>query len=122
MSQNQVEIVRRAKQNFIDIQNDLLGSSFHNFDVNFNLFMNFCETNDIMNTITEPLKESTKVDLEGWWTNIHTTGGSMAGSKRYELPPDPDDQHRCSRNPARRLRTVPGRHDEAVAPHGNDLP
>lgn len=92
MTKEKEKNVRLALRDFIAYSRDLLDSKFQNFGNNLKIFIDFCETNDIMKTITEPLKLNSKVNLKDWWEEFSKTGGSFVGSKHYELPVNEEDR------------------------------
>lgn len=55
----------------------------------FNGFIFFCESDEIMQTITTPLKE-TNVPFEEWWNDKRVWPN---GSRKFELPPDQENRN-----------------------------
>lgn len=83
--------VERSIRKFKNLANDVLSARYSTWDDNFNGFLHHCETDTVMQVITEPLKNNPHVDLESWYGNFQRSGG-MIGSKRYSLPVDEDDR------------------------------
>ncbi len=79
----QVEISFRK---FSDNAEDLESSDYNTFDTNLSIFLNHCENDEIMKTITSPLKNTEifdKCDKE-----FLSKGGSMVGSSKITFPED----------------------------------
>lgn len=91
MSGVNITDIRKAKKRFYDLQSDLLTSKQYNFENNLKLFVQFCETDEIMKKVTEPLKNNRQANVKKWWEDLRKTGGSFVGSKRYVMPSDPEE-------------------------------
>ena len=82
-TQKQVEISFRK---FSDYAEDLDSSDYNTFDSHLSIFLNHCENDEIMRTITTPLKNAEvfdKCDKE-----FLSKGGSMVGSSKITFPED----------------------------------
>lgn len=79
--------VKKSFQKFQDYGSDVLNSDFHDFTARFKIFIHHCESDGIMKIITSQLKEM-DVNFQEWWEKGQKTGGSMVGSKRFDLPLD----------------------------------
>lgn len=90
MSEDLVTQVRKAKRRFYDLQSDLIGSKYHNFENHLKAFLDFTENDPILKQVIQELKSQDSTDINRWWDDFNKTGGSMVGSKRYSLPTDPD--------------------------------
>jgi len=79
--------IKTSFQKFQDYSSDVLSSNFHDFNARFKIFIHHCESDEIMKIITSQLKEM-NVHFQEWWEKGQKTGGSMVGSKRFDLPLD----------------------------------
>jgi hypothetical protein len=80
----QVEISFRK---FNDYAVYLLSSSYNLFNTRFNIFLNHCETDEVMSVICNQLK-NTDVNVDEWYEKGRSTGGSFVGSCQFDLPVD----------------------------------
>jgi len=65
----------------------VMGSNYSTAETFFNSFMKFCETDQVLLTITSPLKE-VNVPFDDWWNRSYPNG-----SRKFELPDDPLKQY-----------------------------
>lgn len=91
-SEDNLTRIRLTLRKFYDYANDLMRSRHHNFNDNLRIFVEFCEKGEFMKDITSELKSNPNVDLDKWWKDFQSTGGSMVGSKRYALPINDEDR------------------------------
>jgi hypothetical protein len=84
--------IERSFRRFGDYSKDLLNSNFKTFPINLNIFIDFCENDEIMRIISAQLKSNENVDVNKWYSNFQKTGGSITGSKEYVLPIDEEDR------------------------------
>ncbi|MCK4795872.1 MAG: hypothetical protein KAT05_00750 [Spirochaetes bacterium] len=86
------EILKRKKieisfRKFVDYSNDVLKSDYNTFSTRLKILIHHCENDPVMKIITNQLK-NIDVDFDGWMANSMESGGSMAGSKEFNLPVD----------------------------------
>lgn len=79
----QVEISFRK---FLDSVEDLESSDYNTFDTHLSIFLNHCENDEIMKTITAPLKNTEIFDKGD--KEFLSKGGSMVGSSNITFPED----------------------------------
>lgn len=83
---------KEAKRKFTNYATDLSNSNGHTFENALNIFLDFCESDEVMVTITKPLKENMNVDVGKWYEDFSKSGGSLIGSGRFVLPTNEDDR------------------------------
>lgn len=81
--------ILRAFRRFNDYNIDLLQSDYHTFGTRLEIFIDFCENDEIMGFITSQLKT---FDFEAWMKGLEGTVRSMAGSMDFRLPLKEDDR------------------------------
>jgi predicted nucleotide-binding protein len=81
-----------TKLKFNDKAEDLLRSSGRTIENAINLFLAFCESDEITKTVTGPLKQNTNVNITKWYADFSKSAGSMSGSEKFLLPTDDDDR------------------------------
>ncbi|MCD4842926.1 MAG: hypothetical protein K8R25_00365 [Methanosarcinales archaeon] len=84
--------IERSFRRFGDYSEDLLNSNFKTFSNNLNIFIDFCENDEIMRIISAQLKSKENVDVNKWYSDFQKTGGSITGSKEYVLSIDEEDR------------------------------
>jgi hypothetical protein len=84
--------IQETKRKFANNATDLSNSNGHTFDSALNIFLDFCESDEIMASITKPLKESSTIDIAKWYEDFSKSGGSMIGSGRFVLPANEEDR------------------------------
>ncbi|HPP87331.1 MAG TPA: hypothetical protein PLM75_05670, partial [bacterium] len=72
--------------------NDVIKSNYQTFHNFIELFINFCENDEIVKIITLQFKNNQNINLENWYKDFLSTGGSFIGSKRFWLPKDDEDR------------------------------
>lgn len=82
----------RSFRRFSDYSDDLLNSDSKTFPNNLNIFIDFCENNEIMHIISAQLKSNKNVDIGKWYSDFQKTGGSFIGTKKYVLPTKEEDR------------------------------
>ncbi len=92
MCGKEMEKIDLALRDFRAYSEDLISSRNHNFRNNLKIFVDFCETNEVMKKIVKPLKNNTRININDWWYNLSKTGGSFVGSKHYEVPSNDEDR------------------------------
>lgn len=84
--------IERSFRRFRYYSEDLLNSNFKTFSNNLNIFIDFCENDEIMRIISAQLKSNENVDVNKWFSDFQKTGVSITGSKEYVLPIDEEDR------------------------------
>lgn len=84
--------IERSFRRFRDHSEDLLNSDYNSFSNNLNIFIDFCENDEIMRIISAQLKTNENVDINHWYSDFQNTGGSFIGSKKYLLPTNEEDR------------------------------
>lgn len=84
--------IERSFRRFRDRSKDLLNSNSKTFSNNLNIFIDFCENDEIMHVISTQLKSNKNVDINRWYNDFQKTGGSFIGSKAYVLPTNEEDR------------------------------
>ena len=84
--------IERSFRRFRDYSDDLLNSNSKTFSNNLNIFIDFCENDEIMRIISAQLKSNKNVDMDKWYSDFQKTGGSIKGSKECVLPIDEEDR------------------------------
>lgn len=84
--------IQETKRKFANNATDLSNSDGHTFESALNVFLDFCESDDLMRNITKPLKERSTVDMAKWYEDFSKSGGSMIGSGRFVLPANEEDR------------------------------
>src|SRR2546426_5254773 len=68
------EKIRDAYRKFSNCSSDLLDSMMPTYENALNAFLTFCETDELMITLTKPLKENAQVDVMKWYKDVAGTG------------------------------------------------
>lgn len=84
--------IKRSFRRFRDYSGDLLNSDSKTFSNNLNIFIEFCENDEIMRIISAQLKLDGNVDINRWYSDFQKSGGSVIGSKKYVLPTNEEDR------------------------------
>lgn len=84
--------IERSFRRFRDYSEDILNSNSKTFPNNLNIFITFCETDEIMRIISAQLKSNKNVDINRWYGDFQKTGGSLIGSKKYVLPTNEENR------------------------------
>ena len=84
--------IERSFRRFRDYSEDILDSNSKTFSNNLNIFITFCETDEIMRIISAQLKSNKNVDINRWYGDFQKTGGSLIGSKKYVLPTNEENR------------------------------
>ena len=84
--------VRRAFRKFSDMGSDVTRAQFQTWEAHLKNLLDFCETDPIMDIITDPLRHNPNINIEQWHKDFQTTVGSMVGSGQYEIPKNDDDR------------------------------
>lgn len=84
--------IERAFRRFRDYSETLVNSNSKTFSNNLNIFINFCENDEIMHIISTQLKSKKNVEINRWYKDFQKTGGSFIGSKKYVLPTNEEDR------------------------------
>lgn len=95
---------RRSVQRFGDYANDLLRADMNTFDDALNVFLEFCERDEVFSSVHAQLKSVPGADFESWYQERLATGGSMAGSGQLRFPTDPEVRMALMYELLRRLR------------------
>lgn len=96
--------IARSIQRFNDYANDLMRSDMNTFDDTLNVFINFCESDNVFSIIHSQLQSVPKVDFDSWYESRQNTGGSMAGSSQLSFPTDPEVRMALMYELLRRIR------------------
>ncbi len=82
------KIIELSFRKFKDYSSDVIGSDHNTFDNRLNIFIYFCENDSVMKVITNQLK-AIDTGFDEWWESINSSGGgSMIGTKNFNLPVD----------------------------------
>jgi hypothetical protein len=84
--------VATALRRFDDYGEDVLNSVYQTYANNLEIFLNHCESDPVMSTITAPLKENVNVNLDTWHKAFLAVARAFAGSTRFTLPSDEEDR------------------------------
>jgi polyhydroxyalkanoate synthesis regulator phasin len=84
--------IKRSFRRFRDYSEDLLDSNSKTFSNNLNIFINFCENDEIMRIVSAQLKSNKNVNINRWYSDFQKTGGALIGSKEYVLPTNEEDR------------------------------
>ena len=84
--------IERSFRRFSDYSDDLLNLDSKTFPNNLNIFIDFCENDEIMHIISAQLKSNKNVDIGKWYSDFQKTGGSFIGTKKYVLPTKEKDR------------------------------
>jgi len=84
--------IKETKRKFNERAMSLLESDGHTFEDALNFFLEFCESDEIMKTITSALKDNRNIDFTKWHDDFLKSGGSMVGSGRFVLPTSEEDR------------------------------
>src|SRR5208282_4698692 len=84
--------VEETKATFNEKAMDLLDSNGHTIENAINIFVDFCESDKIMATITLSLKDNANVNISKWYDDFSRSVGSMIGSGKFILPTNDDDR------------------------------
>lgn len=84
--------IERSFRRFSDYSDDLLNLDSKTFPNNLNIFIDFCENDEIMHIISAQLKSNKNVDIGKWYSDFQKTGGSFIGTKKYVLPTKEEDR------------------------------
>jgi len=83
--------IKRSFRRFRDYSKDLLNSNSKTFSNNLNIFIGFCENDEIMRIVSAQLKSNKNVDINRWYSDLQKTGGLVIGSKDV-LPTNEEDR------------------------------
>lgn len=72
---------------FKDFASDVLSSDRNTFNTRFNIFLHYCENDEVLSIITKQLK-NIDVHIDEWWEEGLKSGGSFSGSCEFKLPLD----------------------------------
>ena len=96
MSQQRDKFRRReiewSFRKFRDLVDDLMAAKFQTWDDDFVRLITHCETDPVMQVITEPLATYPRIDADKWWSDAVNSVGGVAGSGQYTLPADADQR------------------------------
>ena len=84
--------IKHSFRRFRDYSEDLLNSNSKTFSNNLNIFIIFCENDEIMRIISAQLKSNKNVDINRWYSDFQKTGGGITGSKKYVLATNEEDR------------------------------
>ena len=84
--------VERSFRKFHDIVNDLMTATSQTWGDTFKRLVAHCETDTVMQVITEPLKTDSRIDANQWWNDAINSARGMAGSGQPKLPADDDER------------------------------
>ncbi len=94
MSQQRDKFSRRevehAFRKFRDLVDHLMAATFHTWDDDFIRLFTYCETDPVMQVVTEPLRTDPRIDADKWWTDAVKSVRGAPGSGQYTLPADAD--------------------------------
>lgn len=76
------EQIEESSLQFSDHISSIRRSDVYTCETAFNSFMNFCETDQVISTITSPLKEI-DVQFDDVWNQAYQNG-----SRKFDIPPD----------------------------------
>jgi hypothetical protein len=74
------------------------------FDDSLNVFLDFCETDEVFSAVHRQLQSVPAADFDSWYDRSKETGGSMAGSCRLNFPTDPEIRMSLMYELLRRIR------------------
>jgi predicted nucleotide-binding protein len=84
--------LQETKRKFNEKATDLLRSNGHTIENAINIFLDFCESDQIMANVASSLKLSPNMNLARWYEDFSKSGGSMIGSGKFLLPTNDDDR------------------------------
>lgn len=84
--------VERSFRKFHDIVDDLMAATSQTWGDTFRRLVVHCETDTVMQVITEPLRTDPRVDADKWWNDAINSVRGTAGSGQYTLPTDDDER------------------------------
>ncbi len=79
------------------------------FDDALNMFLDFCESDDVFSVIHAQLQSVSKAEFDSWYNSKQKTRGSMLGSGQLTFPTDPEIRMALQYELLRRIR------DERIA-------
>ena len=82
--QKKVEVRFRK---FKDFASDVLSSDRNTFITRLDIFLHYCENDEVLSIITNQLK-TIDVHIDEWWEEGLKTGGSFLGTCEFRLPLD----------------------------------
>ncbi|MGE7546066.1 hypothetical protein [Sporosarcina newyorkensis] len=83
--QNNFQETAKTAREFRDLSSDLLSSNYTTFDTALNFFKSFCDQNQIIQEILDPIL-SNQYKTDDWFNNAVKNRSSMAGSGDPTLP------------------------------------
>jgi hypothetical protein len=83
--------IEHSFRRFRDYSKDLLNSNSKTFSNILNIFIDFCENDEIMRIVSAQLKSNKNVDINRWYSDLQKTGGLVIGSKDV-LPTNEEDR------------------------------
>ncbi|GAB5404324.1 MAG: hypothetical protein Aurels2KO_25550 [Aureliella sp.] len=84
--------VQRSFRKFNDLVDDLMSSKFQTWGDTMTRLVTHCETDPVMQVVTEPLKTDPRVNARKWWDDAVASVRGMVGSGNYSLPADDDER------------------------------
>jgi len=84
-----VEEIRRSRQRFMDVADDLSGSGMNTFADRLSLFMEYCGNDEVFQGINRQL---TSVDFDSWYAERKSTKRGVAGSGQQAFPRNRDER------------------------------
>lgn len=85
-----VRKVRRSLQRFTDYADDLSRSDMNTFDDRLSLLMDYCQKDEVFQTIHKQLTKDHFSDFDSWYKERKSTMGSMVGSGQLVFPTNLD--------------------------------
>lgn len=83
--------IERAFRKFGDLVQDIKNSTHNTWDDALARLLHHCQNDAVMQVITEPLLNNTRIDFEGWLAKATESVVGTTGSGRYQLPSDDED-------------------------------
>jgi len=96
--------ILRSFQRFNGYANDLLRSDINTFDDALNMFLDFCESDNVFSIIHNQLQSVPKADFESWYESRRNTVRSKSGSGQLSFSTDPEVRMAIMYELLRRIR------------------
>ncbi len=84
--------VHRSFRKFNDLVDDLMSAKFQTWGNTMTRLVTHCETDPVMQVVTQPLKTDPRVNARKWWDDAVASVRGMVGSGDYTLPADDDER------------------------------
>ena len=95
--------VIRSIQRFSDYANDLLRSDMNTFEDALNMFITFCESDNVFSIIHNQLQSVLEANFDSWYESRRNTGGG-SGSRQLIFPTDQEVRMALMYELLRRIR------------------